>query len=265
LGRPARCAGRSLIVLRFASMPRRARILSPGFPHHLTQRGNRRLDVFRDDQDRRCFLELLVRYFQRDRIEVWSYTLMTNHIHLIAVPETNSGLSAAMRDCLSDYALTFNKRYGYIGHLWQQRFYASTLGPDHLWNAVRYVERNPVRAGIVDRAENYPWSSAPFHCGLRSEDSVIAGTSPLIGAVPDWSAWLNIEEQADEFTFLRRNTNTNRPTASREFQEMLERVCGRRILPRKRGRKVASAKEGTGTIRDSDPSDCNQRKQNAAN
>src|SRR2546427_5268480 len=129
-------------------MGRLARIVFPEFPHHVTQRGNRRQNVFRDDQDRQKFLELLVHCLKRDSIDIWSYTLMTNHIHLIAVPMKEKGLSEAMRDCLSDYALFFNKRYGYNGHLWQQRFYSSVLGSEHLWNAVRYVERNPVRAGI---------------------------------------------------------------------------------------------------------------------
>jgi putative transposase len=224
------------------SMSRSARIVLPEFPHHVTQRGNRRQDVFRDDQDRCTFLRLLAQYLKRYRVEVWSYTLMRNHIHLIAVPNTTEGLSATMRDCLSDYALFFNKRYAYNGHLWQARFYSSVLGTDHLWNAVRYVERNPVRAGIVDRAENYLWSSAAFHCGLRAADPIIQRKSPLIGAIPDWSAWLNVDEQAGEFDFLRLNTKRNRPTGSSEFQQMLERLCGRPVLPRKRGRKLGSCK-----------------------
>jgi putative transposase len=226
-------------------MPRRARIVFPGFPHHVTQRGNRREDVFRDDADRRHFLYLFARYIKRDHVDVWSYTLMTNHVHVIVVPDKKESLSSAMRDCLSDYALYFNKRYSYKGHLWLQRFYSSVLDPDHLWNAVRYVERNPVRAGLVSQAENYPWSSAAFHCGLRRTDPLLSGDSPLIGGMPDWSAWLQLDEQSGEFDLLRRNTNTNRPTGSKEFEEMLERICGRPILRRKPGRK-AEAGEQTG-------------------
>jgi putative transposase len=228
-------------------MVREARLVSPGFPHHVTQRGNRRQNVFFNDADRHHFLSLLARYIRRDHLDVWSYTLMTNHFHLIVAPETKEGLSAAMRDSLSDYALYFNKRYGYVGHLWQQRFYSSVLDSDHLWKAVRYVECNPVRARLVERAESYPWSSAAFHCGLRVTDPILTGDSPLIGAIPDWSAWLNQSEEPGEFDLLRRNTRTNRPTASREFQQMLERLHGRVILRKKRGRKSQFDDEGTGS------------------
>jgi len=238
-------------------MPRQARIVSPGFPHHVTQRGNRRQDVFRDDEDRRHFLQLLARYIKRDHIDVWSYTLMTNHVHAIVVPGTKESLSAAMRDCLSDYALFFNNRYSYKGHLWQQRFYSSVLGPDHLWNAVRYVERNPVRAGLVDAAERYPWSSAAFHCGLRATDPIISGNSPLIGGIPDWSGWLDVREQPGEFDLVRRNTNTNRPTGSKELQEMLERLCGQPIIQRRQGRKAGTEKRKE--------ADCSEKKHNTAN
>jgi REP-associated tyrosine transposase len=193
-------------------MPRHARLVSPGCPHHVTQRGNRRQEVFRDDQDRLKFIELLTLYHKRYEIDIWSYVLMTNHIHLIAVPKTLTSLSSGMRDCLSDYALFFNRRYGYVGHLWQQRFYSSMLGYDHLWTAVRYVEQNPLRAGIVNRAEHYRWSSAPFHSGIRPADPLICSDSPLVGAIPNWSEWLNENEYAGEFDQLRRNTRIGRPT-----------------------------------------------------
>ena len=195
-------------------MARTARRVFPGCPHHVTQRGNRRQDVFRDDEDRLKFIELLRRYITRHQVAIWSYVLMTNHMHLVAVPETVTALSAVMRDCLSDYALFFNQRYGYVGHLWQQRFYSSMLGYDHLWAAVRYVERNPVRAEMVERAENYRWSSAAFHCGLQPTDPLICPNSPLIGANPQWSQWLEDEEPASELNQLRRNTRTGRATTS---------------------------------------------------
>jgi putative transposase len=193
-------------------MTRHARFVSPGCPHHATQRGNRKLDTFRDNNDRLKFIELLQLYIKRYELAIWAYALMTNHIHLIAVPRESTSLSDAMRDCLSDYALYFNRRYGYVGHLWQNRFYSSYLGYEHAWTAVRYVEQNPVRAGIVRRAEDYHWSSAPFHCGIRPTDPLVCTDSPLIGAIPDWSEWLNQVECAGEFDQLRRNTRTGRAT-----------------------------------------------------
>jgi len=191
-------------------MVRNARLVSPGCPHHLTQRGNRRQDVFRDDHDRLKFIDLLRIYITRYEVAIWSYVLMTNHIHLVAVPQKLTSLSSAMRDCLSDYALYFNRRYEYVGHLWQQRFYSSTLVDEHVWTAVRYVERNPLRAGIVDRAEDYQWSSASFHCGLRDADPLVDPNSPLIGGIADWVDWLKEEESATDVDRLRRNTRTGR-------------------------------------------------------
>jgi putative transposase len=175
--------------------------------------------VFRDDRDRLKFIDLVARYTSRYRVEIWSYVLMTNHIHLIAVPQTLTSLSSMMRHCLSDYALFFNQRYGYVGHLWQQRFYSSMLGYDHLWTAVRYVERNPVRGRMIDRAENYRWSSAPFHCGVRASDPLVSLYSPLIGAIPDWSEWLREDECEAEIDRLRRNTRMGRATVSEKSIE----------------------------------------------
>jgi putative transposase len=195
-------------------MARSARLISPECPHHVTQRGNRREDVFRDDQDRLKFIDLLGRYASRYRVEIWSYVLMTNHIHLIVVPQNSTSLSSAMQNCLSDYALFFNRRYGYVGHLWQQRFYSSMLGYDHLWTAVRYVELNPVRGGMIDRAEKYRWSSAPFHCGIRASDPLISPISPLIGAIPNWSEWLREDECEADLNRLRKNTKMGRATVS---------------------------------------------------
>jgi putative transposase len=209
-------AARAFAVSWFTTMTRSARLVSPECPHHVTQRGNRRQEVFRDDYDRRKFIDLLRQYIARHHVEVWSYVLMTNHIHLIAVPQTPTSLSSAMRDCLSDYALFFNRRYGYVGHLWQQRFYSSMLGWDHVWTAVRYVERNPVRGRMVDRAENYCWSSAAFHCGIRRTDPLVSPTSPLVGAIPNWSEWLREDECEAEIDRLRRNTRMGRATVTAE-------------------------------------------------
>jgi putative transposase len=216
-------------------MARRARVVFPGLPHHVTQRGNRRQDVFRDVDDRLRFVELLADRTARAGLRIWAYTLMTNHVHLIVVPEEKESLANAMRDCLSDYARCFNVRAGWTGHLWQNRFYSSVLGPDHLWNAVRYVERNPVRARLVQRAEDYPWSSAAYHCGVRVTDPLLSPESPLVGAREDWSGWLKeFNDEADD-ELLRRNTRTGMPSGCDAFIRRLERELGRSIAPQQRG------------------------------
>ena len=147
-------------------MPRRSRIVVPGCAHHVTQRGNHRADVFRDDADRFHYIRLLHEHATAHDVWLWTYTLMTNHIHLIVVPQSATALSEAFRNAHSIYGRWFNKKYGLSGHLWQGRFYSCVLSESHLWAAVRYVERNPVRAGIVDRAEDYRWSSA-YSCARK--------------------------------------------------------------------------------------------------
>jgi REP element-mobilizing transposase RayT len=147
-------------------MSRVARIVVPGYPHHVTQRGNRRADVFETDDDRHAYLRFLKKYGERHGLDIWAYCLMTNHIHLVAVPEREESLARALRDAHTVYAMRFNTRTQMSGHVWQGRFYSCVLDESHLWAAVRYVERNPVRAGMVDRAEDHPWSSARAHCGL---------------------------------------------------------------------------------------------------
>ena len=156
---------------------------------------------------------------------------MTNHFHLVVVPDQKDSLAIAMRKSLSEYALSFNRRYGFNGHLWQSRFYSTALDTDHLWNAVRYVEQNPVRAGMVARAEEYSWSSAAFHCGLRSDDRLVSLDSPLIGGIDDWVAWLALPQFNNAIDQLRRNTRTGRPTGSRSFVRLLENTLGREIEP----------------------------------
>ena len=150
-------------------MGRLRRVVVPGLPHHVTQRGVRRSATFSDARDRCIYLELLSEASRLFGLAVRSYVLMTNHIHLIAVPEHEDSLGKTMRDTHGPYASYFNRRYGFCGHLWQARFYSSPMDDGHFWEAVRYVENNPVRAGIVERAEDYPWSSAAAHCGLRED------------------------------------------------------------------------------------------------
>ena len=215
-------------------MSRVARIIIPGVAHHITARGNRGAAVFETDDDRTAYLRFLETYCARHGLAVWAYCLMTNHIHLVAVPATEHALSRALRDAHTVYSLRFNARTHLSGHVWQGRFYSCPMDEEHLWTAVRYVELNPVRAGLAARAEDYPWSSAAAHCGLRS-DPLLSRDFPPKGVVADWSAWLAAGDDETSVRTLRMHTHTGRPCGSPGFVAMLEGLLGRPLGPQKRG------------------------------
>ena len=129
-----------------------------------------------------------------------------------------------------------NRRLDQTGHVWQGRFYSTALDESHLWAAVGYVERNPVRAGMVRRAEKYPWSSAAAHCGHRP-DPLLAGDWPPSEVDIDWSAWLAKEPPAEQVKAIRGQTMTGRPCGEMSFIERLESLLGRALKPKKAGRK----------------------------
>jgi putative transposase len=218
-------------------MPRSPRLVLPGFPHHLTQRGNRKQDVFFDKEDREFFLALLSRYSSLHKVEIWSYCLMANHYHLIGQPHTRSGLSCCLHDLDGCYAGYFNRKYALTGHLWQDRFFGCVLDNTHLWNAVRYVERNCVEAGMVKRAEDYRWSSAAAHCGQRIDPVLTPNAGfPPPGLMADWSQWLRSEVPQQDLHRLREATRRGLPCGSDAFLRQLERMLGIRLRPPKRGR-----------------------------
>jgi putative transposase len=217
-------------------MPRRLRDFVPGFSYHLTQRGNRKSTVFIDDTDRRVYLKLVRENCSAQKVSIWAYSLMDSHVHHIVVGDEGRSISRAFQRIHGAFALYFNTRHLKTGHLWQGRFKACVLDEPHLWNAVRYVERNPVRAGIVDRAEDYQWSSAAAHCGLR-DDPILGEGLPLIADIPNWSTWLSEGERQEDIDFIRERTRTGRPCSSDDFARALEARLGRSLLPRKRGPK----------------------------
>ncbi|MCC6143303.1 MAG: transposase [Candidatus Hydrogenedentes bacterium] len=221
-------------------MSRVARVVVPGIPHHVTQRGNRRADIFVDEGDREMYLRLLQQYAALHGLAIWAYCLMTNHVHLVAVPEHERSLGRALRDAHTVYAMYFNTRQQLNGHLWQGRFHSSPMDEGHLWAAVRYVERNPVRAGMVAQAEAYPWSRAAAHCGLRS-DPLLHTAFPEPGAIEDWSHWLREEDDAETVERIRRQTHTGRPCGSDGFIARLETLLQRPLRPQTPGRKPKSA------------------------
>ena len=141
-------------------MTRLARVVVPGEPHHVTQRGNRRERVFFGDDDCRAYLDLISQAAQRAGTAIWSYCLMPNHVHFVMVPTTEDGLRATFAEAHRRYTARVHAREKWTGHLWQGRFSSTAMDGPHLMEAVRYVELNPVRAGLVAFAGDWPWSSA---------------------------------------------------------------------------------------------------------
>ncbi|MCP4234008.1 MAG: transposase [Aestuariibacter sp.] len=225
-------------------MPRQARTVFAGVPHHITQRGNRREEVFYTDEDRTTYLDWLYEYSQKYKVEILAYCLMTNHIHLIALPKTEEGLQSVLKPLHMRYAQRFNRERGWQGHVWQGRYFSSPLDEHYLWNAIRYVERNPVRARMVRRSENYLWSSAAAHCGKR-EDKVLTTRSywkKQFESIGDWSAWLAEGDSEEEMVILRRNVEKGLPCGSERFLRKLEKRVGRQLRYRPMGRPRVDGK-----------------------
>lgn len=219
-------------------MPRVSRFVCPGVPHHVTQRGNRRGRVFFSDADCRIYLTWLRDYATRHGLDVLAYCLMINHVHLVVVPATSDSMHLTFRHLHTRYAQRLNRARDWKGHVWQGRYFSSALDESHFWAAIRYVERNPVRAGIVGRAENYPWSSARAHCG-SGQDPVLTTNARWLrqfDGIGDWSAWLAADDEQQRLDSLRKNTKKGLPCGSEQFLRSLEASTGRTLEYRGRRR-----------------------------
>jgi putative transposase len=171
-------------------MPRGARIILPGMPHHVTQRGNRRQPTFFSDGDYRFYLSLVRSECHAAGVSVWAYCLMPNHVHLLLRPSDEAGLGRAVKETHRRYTTMINRREGWTGYLWQGRFGSEPLSDDRAaLGAARYIERNPIEAGLVSRPEDWPWSSAAAH--LAGRDDPLLDTISLLEIAPNWRAVLD--------------------------------------------------------------------------
>lgn len=216
-------------------MSRLARIVIPRVPYHITQRGNRRQPVFFGDYDHQLYLRILSEQAGRHGLKIWAYCLMPNHVHLIVVPNSTSGLAQGIGETHRRYTRYINLREGWTGYLWQGRFASFPLEEDHLYAAVRYVELNPVRAGMVQYAEDYPWSSARAHVD-RMKPSLLSD-SFLLDTISDWASFLKGPEDPKWLGKVEHHINTGRPLGSESFIEKLELMTGRKLHKEKPGRK----------------------------
>jgi putative transposase len=216
-------------------MARLARLVVPGMPHHVTQRGNRRQQTFFNEGDYAAYLELMGDWCREKGVEIWGYCLMPNHVHLIAVPSSEDGLRWAIGSAHERYTRRINFREKWRGYLWQGRFASFVMDEPYLLAAARYVELNPVRARLVPTAEAWPWSSAQAH--LSGRDDGLVKVTPLLAMIADWSAFLNSAVPEEELRDLRRHGRTGRPLGDETFLGRLEEKVGRVLRPQKRGPK----------------------------
>jgi putative transposase len=219
-----------------ATMARLARAVFSGLPHHVTQRGNGRQQTFFNDADYRLYRDLLAEHCLAANVEIWSWVLMPNHVHMILVPSDEDGLRRALAPVHRRYAGTIHSRQQRTGHFWQGRFGCVAMDEDHCAAAIRYVLMNPVRAGITERAVDWPWSSA--RALLGPDNDGLTARAPVFERWPDLAALLGSAEDEERMTRLRRAEGIGRPIGSEAWLAMLEGQSGRTLRPARRGRRL---------------------------
>jgi putative transposase len=211
-------------------------VVVPGIPHHVTQRGVRRMETFFDEEDYKTYLSLMGEWCRQSGIDIWAYCLMPNHIHIVAVPEREESLARGIGEIHRRYTRHINFKKGWKGYLWQGRFSSFPMDEKYLLAAVRYVELNPVRAKMVTKAQAYRWSSARAH--LSGVDDGLVKVKPMLDRVENWAELLASGEQ-EEFDSMRRHERTGRPLGMEGFVEKVSCLVGRDLSKKKPGPKQA--------------------------
>ena len=184
-------------------MARLARVVAVDVPHHITQRGNARRFILQDEPDRTVYFELLQEYTAQYQVAVIGYCLMSNHVHLVAVPSRAEVLARALKETHGRFASYWNARHNSNGHVWQDRYYSCPLDNTHLWEALRYTEMNPVRASLVEKAEQWSWSSASAHCGVEPAGEWMAMDLWASHWSPgDWRSYLDVGTSGSTLTAI---------------------------------------------------------------
>ncbi|KAB7631224.1 MULTISPECIES: transposase [Stenotrophomonas] len=226
-------------------MPRSARLVLPGIPLHVIQRGVNRAALFIDDEDRRHYLRLLRNACRKQAVAIHAFVLMGNHVHLLITPSTVEGLAPAMRQCGQNYVQYFNKRHVRSGTLLEGRFKSCLVDSDgYLLMVHRYIELNPVRAAMVAFPEEYRWSSVRVYLGLEHNPMLTPHPCyTLLGPTPEaranaYSEWLRASIQPDERERIVIYVAQERALGSPRFQDMVGRALQRSVVCRLAGRPV---------------------------
>ena len=225
-------------------MPRIARAVAPGFPHHIVQRGNNRAEVFLSPEDREVYLYLLKSYAEKWNTSILSYCLMTNHVHLLAKPSEEESLHKMMQGIALCYTQHINRKYRRTGRLWESRYHSCIVDQGaYLWAVARYIEQNPVRAALVENPQDYPYSSASAHFGLALDPVLGENLFPEIQR-NDYIAFIKSGIPEEQIKDIRKSFRTGRPLGAGRFVAELEQRLEKRLaaFPAGRPRKNSLAK-----------------------
>jgi putative transposase len=217
-------------------MPRIARIVGAGYPHHIIERGNNRERVFIDSSDYEKYLFFLSKYSEEKEAPVLAYCLMPNHIHLLVRPSKEEALAKMMQAITLCYSKYFNGENGRTGRLWECRYYSTVIdGDNYLWTVSKYIENNPLRAGMVKRPEDYPYSSAWAH--------IVGRKDPLLGEplfdksqLDEYRRFIRSDEDKKITEEIRKQTRLGKPLGDTEFIETLSESMGCSLSFKPKGR-----------------------------
>lgn len=222
-------------------MPRIARVVAAEYPHHITQRGNYRQKIFSSDADYKKYIALLRDEAKRYYLTVVAYCLMPNHVHLIGIPQKEDSMGKVFKYVNMKYSQYYNKKMHVSGHLFQGRFFSCIIDEQHTIACVRYIERNPVRARMVNNPCLWESSSAKVHCEVNKYDEL--GVNKLFDYIEynqkDWKKFIELSDNPDEIKQIRESTRKGRPLGSNDFVEKLEGKLNRflRLKPKGRPKK----------------------------
>jgi putative transposase len=222
-------------------MARLARLVIPGLPHHVTQRGNGRAQTFFEDTDYALYRDLLGRSCREANVAVWAWVLMPNHVHLILTPSDEDGLRRALAPVHRRYAGHVHARERRTGHFWQGRFGTVVMDEAHLCAALAYIAQNPVRARLVKHAADWPWSSV--HAHLSGQPDGLTTLEPVRGRYPRFSDLIDAGADEPAFDRLRRAETIGRPLGDDTFVAALETQTQRPLRPAKREPKARAQAE----------------------
>ncbi|MBN1404898.1 MAG: transposase [Candidatus Omnitrophica bacterium] len=216
-------------------MPRIARLVIKGYPHHVSQRGNYSQKIFFCDKDKLYYLSLIKKYSEKYRLSILAYCLMNNHVHFIVVPKKGDSMAKTFDVVNAKYSQFINKKKRLKGHLWESRFYSCCMDDNHAYVATRYLEQNPVKAKLVDEAWQWRWSSALFHIGEKDYSGILQ-KSDFLPQPDEWKKELKSTEPKIMINKLEWCTKTGRPFTEFSVIRKLEKIINKNLRQRRVGR-----------------------------